>query len=63
MKTATSVEVSTIGLTEYAQEAMGDIVYVELPKVDEVFKAHAAFGSVELLKAVSELFTQLSGWE
>lgn len=51
----------TIGITDHAQQALGDVVYVELPKVGETFTAHEAFGSVESVKAVSELFTPVSG--
>jgi glycine cleavage system H protein len=46
----------TVGITDHAQEALGDVVYVELPKVGETFAAHETFGSVESVKAVSELF-------
>lgn len=54
-------EVGTIGITDHAQHALGDVVYVELPKVGETFEAHEVFGSVESVKAVSELFTPVSG--
>ena len=50
-----------IGITDYAQNSLGDVVYVELPKVGETFAAHESFGSVESVKAVSEIFTPVSG--
>jgi glycine cleavage system H protein len=53
--------VGTIGITDHAQDSLGDVVYVELPKVGEAFAAHEAFGSVESVKAVSEIFTPVSG--
>ncbi|MGI9035190.1 MAG: glycine cleavage system protein GcvH [Pyrinomonadaceae bacterium] len=54
-------ETATIGITDYAQHALGDVVYVELPKTGELFPAHESFGSVESVKAVSEVFTPVSG--
>jgi glycine cleavage system H protein len=54
-------DVGTIGITDHAQHSLGDVVYVELPKVGEKFGAHEAFGSVESVKAVSELFSPISG--
>jgi glycine cleavage system H protein len=51
----------TIGITDHAQNSLGDVVYVELPKVGETFEAHEAFGSVESVKAVSEIFMPVSG--
>src|SRR5947209_10711006 len=51
----------TVGITQYAQESLGDVVYVELPKVGEHFNAHDPFGSVESVKAVSELYIPVSG--
>ncbi len=53
--------IATIGITDYAQQSLGDIVYVELPRVGEVFNAHDPCGSVESVKAVSEVFTPVSG--
>ena len=52
---------ATIGITDYAQHSLGDVVYVELPKAGETFTEHEAFGSVESVKAVSEIFTPVSG--
>jgi glycine cleavage system H protein len=54
-------DVGTIGITDHAQHSLGDVVYVELPKAGESFTAHEAFGSVESVKAVSEIFTPVSG--
>ena len=53
--------IGTVGITDHAQQALGDVVYVELPKPGETFEAHEAFGSVESVKAVSELFTPVAG--
>jgi glycine cleavage system H protein len=53
--------VGTVGITEFAQQALGDVVYVELPKVGEKFSAGEPFGSVESVKSVNELFTPVSG--
>ena len=50
-----------IGITDYAQNSLGDIVYVELPKAGENFSANESFGSVESVKAVSEMFIPVSG--
>src|SRR5215210_4980702 len=54
-------DIGTIGITDHAQQALGDVVYVEVPKAGESFAAHEAFGSVESVKAVSEIFTPVSG--
>ena len=54
-------DVGTIGITDHAQNSLGDVVFVELPKVGENFEAHESFGSVESVKAVSEIFTPVSG--
>ncbi len=54
-------EVATIGITDYAQHSLGDVVYVELPKVGDNLESHEAFGSVESVKAVSEIFTPIAG--
>ena len=53
--------VATVGITEHAQEALGDVVYVELPHVGDVVTKDASFGSVESVKAVSDLFAPVSG--
>ena len=54
-------DVAVIGITDYAQNSLGDVVYVELPKADEEFAANESFGSVESVKAVSEMFSPISG--
>jgi len=51
----------TVGITDYAQNSLGDIVFVELPKVGDTLDAHAIFGSVESVKAVSDLYSPVSG--
>ncbi len=53
--------VATIGITDHAQEELGDIVFVELPAVGRVLAHDAVFGTVESVKAVSELYSPLSG--
>lgn len=50
-----------VGVTSHAQEALGDVVYVELPKVGATLEAGAPFGVIESTKAVSELFAPVSG--
>jgi glycine cleavage system H protein len=52
---------ATIGITEYAQNSLGDIVFVDLPKVGAELSAGKTFGSVESVKAVSDLFAPASG--
>jgi glycine cleavage system H protein len=52
---------ATIGITHHAQESLGDIVFVDLPKVGSEITAGAAFGSVESVKAVSDLYAPVSG--
>jgi glycine cleavage system H protein len=51
----------TVGITDHAQEALGDIVFVELPKVGAELAAGKSFGSVESVKAVSDLYAPASG--
>ena len=51
----------TIGITDYAQNSLGDIVFVELPKVGTEITAGKTFGSVESVKAVSDLFAPVTG--
>jgi glycine cleavage system H protein len=53
--------VGTIGITDYAQNALGDIVFVELPKVGAELENGKSFGTVESVKAVSDLFSPVSG--
>ena len=51
----------TIGVTHYAQKQLGDVVYLELPEVGRTLAAHETFGTVESVKAVSELFAPIAG--
>ena len=50
-----------VGITDYAQGEMGDVVYLELPKVGTSFAKHDVFGTIEAVKAVSELFAPIAG--
>ncbi len=50
-----------VGITDYAQGELGDVVYLELPKVGTTFATHDVFGTIEAVKAVSELFAPLAG--
>ncbi|HUR81243.1 MAG TPA: glycine cleavage system protein GcvH [Thermoanaerobaculia bacterium] len=54
-------DVATIGITDYAQKELGDVVFVELPQVGSQLDAADELGSIESVKAVSELFTPVSG--
>ena len=54
-------DIAVVGITDYAQNSLGDVVYVELPKAGEEFAANESFGSVESVKAVSEVFSPVSG--
>ena len=54
-------DVVTIGITDYAQGELGDVVYVELPQVGATFGEHDVFGTIEAVKAVSELFSPIAG--
>ncbi len=54
-------DVATVGITDYAQDSLGDIVYVELPKVGAAIRQFGTIGVVESVKAVSDLFTPISG--
>ncbi|HXB22641.1 MAG TPA: glycine cleavage system protein GcvH [Candidatus Solibacter sp.] len=53
--------IGTVGITDHAQESLGDIVFVELPKVGAQVTAGSSFGTVESVKAVSELYAPVSG--
>ncbi len=53
--------IGSIGITDYAQNSLGDIVYVDAPKVGDTVTANATFGSVESVKAVSDLYSPVSG--
>lgn len=54
-------DLATVGITDYAQKQLGDVVYVELPKVGDRFEATEPFGSVESVKAVSEIYMPVTG--
>lgn len=54
-------EIATIGLTDFAQKELGDIVYVSLPDVGDAVKVEQSFGEVESVKAVSDMFSPVSG--
>jgi glycine cleavage system H protein len=53
--------VATIGITDFAQSELGDVVFVELPKIGTQLKSGQSFGTVESVKAVSEIFSPVSG--
>ena len=54
-------DVATIGITDYAQGELGDIVFVELPSVNDEVKQADSFGTIEAVKAVSDLYSPLTG--
>jgi glycine cleavage system H protein len=54
-------DTGTIGITEFAQSELGEIVYVDLPSIGKSFKQDEVFGSVEAIKTVSDLFMPVSG--
>jgi glycine cleavage system H protein len=54
-------DTATVGITDYAQNSLGDIVYVELPKIGTTVKQFGNIGIIESVKAVSDLFTPISG--
>jgi len=54
-------DIGTIGITDYAQKELGDVVFVELPQVGAELESGDELGSIESVKAVSELFTPMSG--
>lgn len=54
-------DVATIGITDYAQHSLGDVVYIDMPRAGDKFATHESFGSVESVKAVSEIFTPVGG--
>ena len=53
-------DIITIGITDYAQNALGDIVYIELPKPNQKFNAGDSFATIESVKAVSDIYTPVS---
>jgi len=54
-------DIGAVGITDFAQEQLGDIVHVQLPRAGEKFDAHATFGEVESVKTFSELYIPVSG--
>lgn len=54
-------DVATVGITEHAQDELGDVVFVELPEKGATYSAGESFGSVESVKAVSDLYTPVGG--
>jgi glycine cleavage system H protein len=54
-------DTATVGITDYAQNSLGDIVFVELPKIGQEIQAGSTFGSVESVKAVSDLYSPVTG--
>jgi glycine cleavage system H protein len=54
-------DVATIGITDYAQGELGDVVYVELPSSDDTIEQMEVFGTIEAVKAVSDLYAPVSG--
>lgn len=61
VKRTDEADIVLVGITDYAQGELGDVVYVELPKVGDVFGRSDVFGTLEAVKAVSELFSPLAG--
>ena len=60
VKPGDDANVVAIGITDYAQGELGDVVYIELPKVGAKYAKHDVFGTIEAVKAVSELFSPIS---
>lgn len=54
-------DLAYVGIADYAQSSLGDIVYVELPEVDDEFEKEEAFGAVESVKAASDVFMPVGG--
>ena len=54
-------DTATIGVTDFAQQQLGDVVYVELPEIGSTMTAGTVFGTIESVKAVSELFAPVTG--
>ena len=53
--------IAVVGITDFAQHAMGDLSYVDMPEIDDEFEAGEEFGAVESVKAASDLFSPVSG--
>lgn len=54
-------DVCVVGITQYAQKELGEVVFVELPELGQVFDAHDEIGTIESVKAVAEVFTPVAG--
>lgn len=54
-------DTARVGITDYAQDALGDIVFVQLPKVGDAISAHASFGEIESTKSVNDVYAPLAG--
>jgi glycine cleavage system H protein len=54
-------EICTLGITDFAQKELGEVVYVELPETGHLFDAHDELGTIESVKAVAEVFTPVAG--
>src|SRR6266850_363820 len=61
VKKTSDASVVQVGITDYAQGELGDVVYVELPKTGASYKRRDVFGTIEAVKAVSELYSPLAG--
>lgn len=61
VKATSEPDVFIVGITDYAQDQLGDIVFVELPRVGATFSANDTFGTIEAVKAVSDLYAPLTG--
>lgn len=61
VKATSDASVVAVGITDFAQGELGDIVYLDLPKTGAKFDVHATFGTIEAVKAVSELFSPVAG--
>ena len=61
VKATADADVVIVGITDFAQGELGDVVFVDLPRKGATFAAHAVFGTIEAVKAVSELFSPLAG--
>jgi glycine cleavage system H protein len=61
IKKTDQADVVAIGITDFAQGELGDVVFIELPRVGSKFGKHDVFGTVEAVKAVSELYSPLTG--
>lgn len=61
VKQSDDSDVVIVGITDFAQSELGDIVFIELPSVGDTFASNDVFGTIEAVKAVSELFSPISG--